>query len=118
MPKRRTRPKPLIVDGEPYLYWIRELRYDSNGAVPLRVVVRADFGTRSFCTINGLSNREYWHDYPDWNPAACISLTPGVVCQLIRYTRTQGWEPTESRTNVVFSLDNSAIDPMHSSDGG
>lgn len=106
---RRERQKPVIVDGFPYLYWIREMPYDKLDAVPLRIVFRADFGHRSFCTITGLTNREYWHDFPIWNPDVTIAVTPRVVCNLIRYARTQGWDPVGTSANYSLATDNASL---------
>jgi hypothetical protein len=115
---RRQRQKPVIVDGEPYLYWIRELPFDDADAVPLRVVLRADFGTRSFCTITGLTNREYWHDFPIWDPDVTISVTPKVVCNLIRFARTQGWNPVSTRTNFSIATDNASLSSIREDESG
>lgn len=106
---RIKKQKPLMVDGNPYLYWVRELDYDKDGAVPLRVVVRADFGARSFCTITGLTNRARWHDYPDTCEGTPVALTPHVVCNLIRHAHAEGWTPNVLRTNIELCIDNSFL---------
>lgn len=109
MSTRKTNPKRLVIQGNAYIYWVRQLPHDESGAVPLHVVVRADFGTRSTCTITGLHNRERWHDYPDWNHESVIAITPKVVCDLIHYAHNAGWNPSDVRTNLTFEVDNSFL---------
>lgn len=109
MPTRKPNPKRLEIDGNPYIYWVRALPYDETDAVPLRVVIRADFGNRSTCTFTGLKNRERWHDYPNWNQELTIAITPKVVCDLVHYAHGVGWEPLSDRANLTLVVDNAIL---------
>ena len=107
MPTRKSNPKQLNIDGNSYIYWVRELPYDDTDAVPLNVVIRADYGSRSTCTLIGIRNRERWHDYPNWNPESVIAITPKVIRDLIHYAHRAGWDPASNRANLTLEIDNS-----------
>ncbi len=109
MPTRKSNPKRLQIDGNPYIYWVTELPYDETGAVPIRVAIRADFGNRSTCTFTGLKNRERWHDDPNWNPEMTIAITPKVVCDLVHYAHGSGWEPVGDRANLFLVVENALL---------
>jgi hypothetical protein len=109
MSTRKSNPKRLEINGIPYIYWVRELPYDDTGAVPLSVVIRADFGTRSTCTFTGLKNRERWHDYPNWNQELAIAVTPKVVCDLVHFAHGAGWDPSGVRANLTLEIENSLL---------
>ena len=108
MPRKSNR-KSYFVDGDNYVASITECGYDETGAVRLRITVTAEFGTNSTCILEGLTNREFWHDYPDYDPGQTISITPKTVCELIRYARRNGWDPISSRSNQRIQLTNELL---------
>jgi len=89
------------VGGREYAVSIRGGKLDTLGDVPLSISIRAHFGTRSCCTVRGLTNRWFWHDYPDIEKMrqVAISITPRHVCALIAMTHSRGWNPDASKSN-------------------
>lgn len=103
MQKRVFRRKPFTVDNQRYE---ASLTANDADAVQLRLTIRAAFGTRSFCTFNGLQNFDYYHNYGNWDDIDSISITPRMVCSLIRYARRNGWELDSSKSNHQIDLTN------------
>jgi hypothetical protein len=113
-PKRHGRPKkarPYVVDGKDYSVAISDTKVDDDGNVPLRISFRAEFGNRSVCQVRGVTNRSFWHDYPQNEAmrAAAISITPQVISELIRFAHRQGWDPVASRSNFELLADRDDI---------
>ncbi len=103
---RKAKRKSYAVDGENYVASITECGFDESGAVRLHVTVTAEFGTNSTCILEGLTNRKFWHDYPNFDPDRTISITPKAICQLIRFARSNGWDPLSCRSNQRMQLTN------------
>ncbi|WP_254512924.1 hypothetical protein [Anatilimnocola floriformis] len=115
-PRRHGGPKktrPYAIDGRDYSVSISATAIDFDGNVPLCVSFRAEFGNRSVCQVRGLTNRSFWHDYPENTPR--ISLTPKIVCQLIRYAHVQGWDPVGSKSNMELSADQELLHTLEDS---
>ncbi|MCL4855051.1 MAG: hypothetical protein KJZ78_27125 [Bryobacteraceae bacterium] len=89
------------IEGREYAVSISAGKLDEQGNVPLQISIRAHFGTRSFCTVRGVTNRSFWHDYPDIEKMrkTAISITPRHVCALIARAHSQGWNPDTSKAN-------------------
>lgn len=106
MPKSKG--KQYEVDGRPYCVAISVSEIDEADAVHLRVTIQAGYGTHSFCTVKGLLNRSYWHDYPDIEEMRqrAISITPAVVCHIIRHALNTEWKPKTEKANRTILLDN------------
>jgi hypothetical protein len=106
---RKTR--PYTVDGRDYVVSISDAAIDPEGNIPLRISLRAEFGSRSVCLVRGLTNRSFWHDYPhiDKMEAAAVSVTPKIVCELIRLAHRQGWDPNASKSNFELSADRDLV---------
>ena len=104
---RSCRNRPYTVDGRDYSVSISTAGFDQDKNVRLRISFRAQFGTRSFCLVRGLTNRSFWQDYPDIEAmrAAAISITPGIVCGLIRLAHNEGWNPDASKSNFELAVD-------------
>jgi hypothetical protein len=98
---RKSVPRDYTIDGKPYSVSISAGKIDREGDVHLRVTFRALYGTRSVCLVRGVTNRSYWHDYPDVESMRerSISLTPRVVCELVRLAHRAGWAPATVRSN-------------------
>ena len=98
MPKRA---RIYHVEGREYAVAISGGELDPQGNVPLRISIRAHFGTQSFCTVRGITNRSFWHDYPDIKEmrGIAISITPRYVCALIAWAHSSGWNPDVSKSN-------------------
>jgi hypothetical protein len=83
-----------------------------DDVVNLRVTIRADFGTRSFVTITGLHNFDYYDHYGYWSKEGfsettdLIEITPRMLVALIRYAHDNGWEPETIRSNQHLELTN------------
>jgi len=109
MRKRVLRNKPVVVDGRRYLASVTASYAET---VQLRVTIRADFATRSFATIHGLRNFDYFHHYGNWsNEDYCestdtIAITPRMLAALIRYVRQNGWNPDSEIANRRIELTN------------
>jgi hypothetical protein len=93
MRRRSLRRKPFVVNGQEYQVSVTAT-YEQ--VVEMRVTLRAEFGTRSFCTIRGLKNVAYYHNYGYWNdPEHCasrdeISVTPRMISALVMFARENG----------------------------
>ena len=59
------KPRSYSVDGKDYAVSISDAALQPGGDVLLRVSFRAKFGSRSVCLVRGLTNRCFWHDYPE-----------------------------------------------------
>jgi hypothetical protein len=109
MRKRVLQRKPFIVDGHRYEVSVTA-SYEAD--VKLRVTIRAGFGNHSCCTIRGLRNFDYYHNYGYWNDEAfsevndTISITPRFIASLIRYARHNGWSPDTSKSNLQLDITN------------
>jgi hypothetical protein len=109
MHKRVLRRKPFSVDAQSYEVSITAI-YD--GKVELRVTIRADFGHRSFCTIRGLRNFDYYYNYGDWacgestETNSAFAITPRMAAALIRHARRNGWSPETCPANHEIELTN------------
>ena len=109
MPKRVIRRKLIVVDGQRYEASVTATYAD---VVKLRVTVRADFGTRSFVTISGLQNYDYFHHYGHWAQEGyaaetdTIEITPRMLAALIRYAHDNGWSPESEKPNCNLTLTN------------
>lgn len=109
MRKRIFRRKPYSVDGQRYEV---SLTATYGDVVRLRLTIRADFANRSFCTINGLRNFDYYHNYGYWNDRDYsetsdeIAVTPRLIAALIRYARQNGWSPETARSNHQIAVTN------------
>ncbi len=121
MRKRVLKRKPLVVDGHRYEVSVTAT-YQAH--VELRVTVRADFGSRSNCTIKGLRNYDYYHNYGYWDAEAfseasdTISITPRLIASLIRYARDSGWSPEASKSNHQLDITNLDAKSLHGQEGG
>jgi hypothetical protein len=89
------------VGKKEYAVSVRGGRPDALGDVPLRISIRAHFGTRSCCTVRGLTNRCFWHDYPEIEEMRrnAVSITPRHVCALIVMAHSKGWNPETSKSS-------------------
>jgi len=114
MPKSKS--KAYSVDGNSYTVSVGECGHDSGGGVRMSVTLKAEYGTGSYCVVEGMVNREYWHDYPDFDPARTISITPRVVCEIIRYAHNAGWSPTDVKSNCRIHLDKEALGKLMCTD--
>lgn len=103
MQKQVFRKKPFIVDNQRYEASLTAMYAE---AIQLRLTIRADFGYRSFCTLNGLQNFDYYHNYGHWDDIDSISVTPRMICALIRCARRNGWDPDSSKSNQQINLTN------------
>ena len=100
------------VDGREYTVSVSDGVLDNKANVRLHISLRAQFGTQSVCQVRGLTNRSLWHDYPrdieKWR-AEAISVTPRVVCELIRLAHQKGWDPEGSRSNFELFVDREMV---------
>ena len=109
MRKRVLQRKPFAVDGNRYVVSITAT-YEAR--VMLRVTIRAAFGNRSYCTVKGLQNVDYYHNYGYWDDETfseasdTISITPRLIASLIRYARDNGWSPESSKSNRQLEITN------------
>ena len=105
----KSKQRRLVVDELPYIACVSENGYTNDGGIKLRVIVQAGYGHESLCVIAGMVNRDYWRDFPDYDPENTFSITPRVICELIRFALTNGWSPTESKTQTMVELDNDGL---------
>ena len=110
VPRRHGRSKanrPFVVDGREYLVSISDGGFDAEDRVIVRITFRARAGG-GVCLVRGITNRSFWMDYPfdvqKWR-AKVISITPRVLCELIRLVHRKGWEPQKSRANFELVVD-------------
>ena len=99
MPKARGR--IYQVAGREYAVAISAGELDEENNVRLRISIQAHFGNRTFCLVRGVTNRSFWHDYPNIEAMTkvSISLTPSVACGLIVLAHSTGWDPEASKSN-------------------
>jgi hypothetical protein len=102
---------PYTVDGRAYLVSVSPADLDEEDNVRLRVTFRAEFGARSVCLVRGLTNRAYWQDHSEFEKynATVISITPQIVCGLIRLAHQAGWDPEASKSNFEFLADRDVV---------
>ncbi|QDU46031.1 hypothetical protein Mal52_45280 [Symmachiella dynata] len=103
--------KKYEVDGNSYTVAVTVKDIDSDNGVHLRITIRAEFGNRSFCSVTGLVNRSFWHDYPaiEEMRKRSISITPSVVCKIIRHVRKGMWQPDQESANRNYEIDNEVL---------
>ena len=99
MPKAKGR--VFQIDGREYAVAISPGGFDEGGNVRLRISIRAHFGNRSFCLVRGVTNRSFWHDYPDIEEMrkASISIGPRQACGFVALAHSMGWKPEASKSN-------------------
>lgn len=111
MRKRIVRRKPFVVDGRSYSVSISAVY---NDVVELRVILGANFGTSSYCTIIGLRNLDYYHHYGYWDDSKfsastdTISVTPRMISALVTFARENGWSPETEKSNRQLTITNEA----------
>ena len=105
----KSKRKNLVVDDLKYTSCVNEAGYTEDGAVKLNVAVRAEYGTKSLCIIEGMANREYWSDYPNYDPSRTFSITPRVICEIIRHALQNGWDPNERKSDIRIQLNNEGL---------
>lgn len=105
----KSKRKRLIVDDMPYVACVSENGQTEDGGVRLRVIIEAEYGYKSLCVIAGMVNRDYWLDYPNIDTENTFSITPRIICELIRHALTNGWSPTVSKTQTTIKLDNDGL---------
>ncbi|MEM9940488.1 MAG: hypothetical protein AAF939_02785 [Planctomycetota bacterium] len=113
----KSKRKRYIVDQLPYTACITEHGISEDGGIQLGVAIKADYGLRSLCLIRGTVNRSYWMDYPDFDPNKSFSITPRVVCDLIRFAIANVWSPATSKSQMEFRVDNQKLSSIIQSDG-
>jgi hypothetical protein len=98
---RKAKPRKYTIDGREYSVSISAGEVDEDQEVHLRVSFRALFGTRSVCLVRGVTNRSYWHDYPNVEKMRTdsIFLSPKVARALIHRAHSAGWSPETSKSN-------------------
>jgi hypothetical protein len=97
------------IDGRDYLVSISAARYDAKlNVVPMRVTFRAQFGTRSVCLVRGITNQSFYESSRE-EMKKRISITPKVVCEMIRAAHRAGWDPEGSRTNFEWIVDREVV---------
>jgi hypothetical protein len=111
MRKRILRRKPFVVDGRSYEASVTATYTD---VVNLRITFRANFGNRSFCTITGLRNFDYYYHYGYWNDPKysqltdTIAVTPRMISLLVSFARENGWLPETEKSNHEIAISNDA----------
>ena len=105
----KSKQRRLVVDELPYIACVSENGRSDDGGVKLRVIIQACYGYESLCVIWGMVNRDYWLDFPDFDIEKTFSITPRVICELVRHALENGWSPTESKTQVQIELDNEGL---------
>ena len=106
--------RSYVVDGQDYAVSISDAGRDAEGNVLLRISFRAQFGSRSVCLVRGLTNRSFWHDYPEIEKmrSAAISITPAIICELIRLAHREGWNPNVSKSNFEFAANREVVQAL------
>ena len=105
----KSKRKNYTVDGLKYTACINECGYTSDGAMKLNVAILAEYGKKSLCIVEGMANREYWADYPDFDAHQTFAITPRVICEIIRYAHRSGWSPQTDKSNKRIKLDNDGL---------
>lgn len=102
-----SRQKVIETDTGQYSAKVVSGKPDEHEAVALRVVIRAEYGTRSFCTIRGLENdTRLAHLVGNTSNLEPIEITPLTITRLIEAAHERGWNPSEDRTNFEMMIDN------------
>ena len=98
---RKAKPRRYTIDGREYAVSVSGGEVDEAQEVHLRISFRALFGSRSVCLVRGVTNRSFWHDYPNVEKmrSESNSLSPKIVCVLIRRAHLEGWSPETSKSN-------------------
>ncbi len=76
--------------------------------VLMRVTFRAQFGTRSVCLVRGITNQSAYESSRE-EMKKRISITPRVVCEMIRQAHRAGWDPVGSRKNFECAVDREVV---------
>jgi len=107
----KSKPRRFYLEGREYAVSISAGDMDAQEDVHVRISFRALFGTRSVCLVRGVTNRSYWHDYPDIDifVKESISLTPRIVRALIILAHSEGWDPETSNANFELFVTKDAI---------
>ena len=105
----KSKSKHFVVGNHPYTACVNENGTTADWGVKISVAIKAEYGTCSLCLIKGMVNREYWKDYPNYDPAKAFSITPRVICRLIQHALKNGWDPIASKSNCNIQLDNEAF---------
>jgi len=97
----RAKGRKHRIDGRQYFVSVSGGEIDAENNVHLRIAIQADFGHRSYCIVRGVTNRSFWHDYPNVELMRenSISVTPRVVSNLIALAHSEGWNPEVSKSN-------------------
>ena len=105
----RSKRGRFSVDGMPYIACVSSNGRTDDGGVRLRVIIAAEYGFKSLCIVSGMVNRDYWYDFPNIDRNKTYSITPRVVCEIIRYALGNGWSPSGSKTQTRLNLDNDGL---------
>ena len=105
----KSKRKHYVVDDQPYTACVNENGTTPDWGVKLSVAIKAEYGSHSLCLIKGMVNREYWNDYPNFDHAKTFSITPRVICGLIRHALKNGWDPVGSKSQCNIQLDNKVL---------
>jgi hypothetical protein len=100
---------PLIVDELPYIACVSRDGRTADGGVRIRVIIQAEYGLRPRCVVGGMVNREYWLDFPNNDMERTFTITPRVICEIIRYSLSNGWDPNTMKTQAAIELDNDGL---------
>jgi hypothetical protein len=108
---KSRRNRPYTVDGRDYTASISTAGVDNEKNIQLRVSFHAQFGNRSVCLVRALTNRSFWHDYPEIEKmrSAAISITPKIICGLIRLAHREGWDPEVSKSSFELSANRDVV---------
>lgn len=109
MPKAKGR--IVHVEGQCYEASVSAGPIDAEHNVSLRISIRALFGHQGFCVVRGLTNRLFWHDYPNVGEmrVASISVGPRELCGLIALARSAGWDPVTSKSTFELAATRDTI---------
>ena len=116
---RKEKPRKYVVADREYAVSISVGKIDKEDNVHMRISFRAHFGNRSVCLVRGVTNRSFWHDYPEVEQMRkdSISVTPKVVCALIAQAHSAGWNPETSKTNFELVVSKESIRELAASIG-
>jgi hypothetical protein len=105
----KSKRKHYVVDDRPYTACVNENGTTADWGVKLSVAIKAEYGMCSLCLIKGIVNREYWKDYPNFDPTKTFAITPRVICRLIQNALKNGWDPMVSKSQCNMQMDNEAL---------
>ena len=105
----KSKRKHFVVDDRAYWACVNENGSTTDWGIKLSVAIKAEYGMNSLCLIKGMVNRAYWHDYPDFDKTKAFSITPRVICGLIRHALINGWNPIANKSQYNIQLDNRAL---------